>query len=180
MKNKNEVFAKLKEYIAYVENQTSFKIKALHSDNGGKHISKEFNEFCSEKGISRQFTLPYSSQQNGVAERMNRNIFESTRSMLYEVYLSQNFWAEAVATAVYLRNRSPSKFLKNVTPYEIFNGNKPNVSHLKVFGCKAMVHIPKANQNGKLNQQSAKCIFVGYPNDGKGYKFYNPVEKNVS
>ena len=180
MKNKNEVFAKLKEYIAYVENQTNFKIKALHSDNGGKHISKEFNEFCSEKGISRQFPLPYSPQQNGVAERMNRSILESTCSMLYAANLRQNFWTEAVATAVYLRNRSSSKFLKNVTPYEIFNGNKPNVSHLKVFGCKAMVYIPKANQNGKLNQQSAKCIFVGYPNDGKGYKFYNPVEKNVS
>ena len=110
---------------------------------------------------------------------MNRNILESTHSMLYEVYLSQNFWAEAAATAVYLRNRSPSKFLKNVTPYEIFNENKPNVSHLKVFGCKAMVHIPKAKQNGKLNQQSAKCIFVGYPNDSKGYKFYNPVEKKM-
>ena len=110
---------------------------------------------------------------------MNRNIFESTRSMLYEVYLSQNLWAEAVATAVYLRNRSPSKFLKNVTPHEIFNENKPNVSHLKVFGCKAMVHTPKSKQNGKLNQQSAKCIFVGYPNDSKGYKFYNPVEKKM-
>ena len=92
---------------------------------------------------------------------MNRNIFKSTRSMLYEVYLSQNLQAEAVATAVYLRNRSP------------------NVSHLKVFGCKAMVHIPKSKQNGKLKQQSAKCVFVGYPNDSKGYKFYNRVEKKM-
>ena len=87
MKNKNEVFAKFKEYVAYVENQTNFKIKALRSDNGGEYISKEFNEFCSEKGISRQFTLPYS-EQNGVAERMNRSILETTRSMLYEANLN--------------------------------------------------------------------------------------------
>ena len=58
---------------------------------------------------------------------MNKSILESTRPMLYEANLSQNFWAEAVATAVYLRNRSPSKILKHVTPYEIFNENKPNV-----------------------------------------------------
>ena len=82
MKNKNEVFAKFKEYVAYVENQTNFKIKTLRSDNGGEYISKEFNELCSEKGISRQFTLPYSPPQNGVAERMNRSILESTCSML--------------------------------------------------------------------------------------------------
>ena len=91
MKNKNEVFAKFKEYIAYVQNQTNFKIKALRSDNGGKYNSKEFNEFCSEKGISRQFTLPYPPQQNGVAEEMHRIILESTSSMLYEANLSKNF-----------------------------------------------------------------------------------------
>ena len=116
MKNKNEVFAKFKEYVAYVENQTNFKIKALRFDNGGEYISKEFHELCSEKGISRQITSPYSPQQNGVAEQMNRSILESTRSMLYEANLSQNFWTEAVGTAVYLRYKSPSKFLKNVTP----------------------------------------------------------------
>ena len=116
MKYKNEVFAKFKEYVAYVENQTNFKIKALRFDNGGEYISKEFHEFCSEKGISRQITSPYSPQQNGVAEQMNRSILESTRSMLYEANLSQNFWTEAVGTAVYLRYKSPSKFLKNVTP----------------------------------------------------------------
>ena len=56
MKNKNEVFAKFKVYVAYIENETNFEIKALRSDKGGKYISKEFNEFCSEKGISQQFT----------------------------------------------------------------------------------------------------------------------------
>ena len=110
MKNKNEVFAKFKVYVAYVENQTNFKIKALCSDKGGKYISKEFKEFCSEKGISRQFTLPYSPQQNGIAEEIKRSILKSTRSMLYEANLSQIFWAEAVAIAVYLRNGSPLKF----------------------------------------------------------------------
>ena len=144
MQNKNEVFAKFKEYVAYVENQTNFKIKALRFDNGGEYISKEFHEFCSEKGICRKITSPYSPQQNGVAEQMNRGILESTRSMLYEANLSQNFWTEAVGTAVYLQNKSPSKFLKNVTPYRIFNKDKPNVSHSKVFSYKAMVQIPKS------------------------------------
>ena len=98
-KQKSKVFDRFKKFKALVENQTEKKIKVLRIDNGGEFCSKEFEEFCKKCGIARQKTTPYTPQQNGVAERMNRTLMEKARSMLSGAGLEQKFWAEAVATA---------------------------------------------------------------------------------
>ena len=82
LKKKSEVFDRFKEFKALVENQTEKKIKVLRTDNGGEFCSKEFEEFCKKCGIARQKTTPYTPQQNGVAERMNKTLMERERSML--------------------------------------------------------------------------------------------------
>ncbi|KAK9739542.1 hypothetical protein QE152_g8967 [Popillia japonica] len=69
--------------------------------------------------------------------------------------MSKEYWAEAMATAVYLKNRSPTKVVKNMTPEECWTGKKPSLQHLKVFGCEAMVHIPKQKRL-KLSPKSEK------------------------
>ena len=148
MKTKDEVFDKFKEFVTLAENLTGEKVKCLslkklRSDNGGEYTSKKFDDYCKDNGIKREFTIPYSPQQNGVAERMNRTILEAVRSMLYHANLPHMFWAEAVATAVYLKNRSPTSHLKEMTPLERWSNKKPNVDNLKVFGCKALVHVPE-------------------------------------
>ena len=99
-----------------MENQTEKKIKVLRVDNGGGFCSKEFEEFCKKCGIAQQKTTPYTPQQNGVAERMNKTLMERARSMLSGAGLGQEFWAEAVDTACYLVNRSPSSALEDKTP----------------------------------------------------------------
>jgi len=87
---------------------------------------------------------------------------ESARSMLSHARLSNRFWAEAVATAAYTRNRLPTSAIKgNTTSYEQWYGKKPNVSHLKVFGCMAYVHISNV-QRQKLDKESEKPQFIGY------------------
>ena len=91
---------------------------------------------------------PISSSQkefvtNFVAERMNRTLVETVRSMLGDANLPQWFWAEASSTAVYLRNRSPTKAVKGMTPFEACMVEKPKVDHLRVFGCAAHAHVPK-------------------------------------
>eukprot|EP00253_Pinus_taeda_P013395 PITA_13395 len=76
LKKKSEVFDRFKEFKAQVENQTEKKIKVLRTDNGGELCSKEFEEFCKKCGIARQKTTPYTPQQNGVAERMNKTLMK--------------------------------------------------------------------------------------------------------
>ena len=82
LKKKSEAFDRFKEFKALVENQTKKKIKVLRTDNGGEFCSKEFEEFSSKCGITRQKTTPYTPQQNRVVERMNKTLMERVRSML--------------------------------------------------------------------------------------------------
>ena len=68
--------------------------------------------------------------------------------------------------------------MKEKTPYECWYDEKPDVSHLKVFGCNAFVHVPDQKRS-KLDKKSMHCIFVGYPFDCKGYKLYNAETKQM-
>eukprot|EP00253_Pinus_taeda_P004808 PITA_04808 len=143
LKKKFEVFDRFKEFKALVENQVEKKIKMLSSDNSGEFCSKEFEEFCKKCGVARQKTTPYTPEQNGVAERMNKMLTEGAGSMLSGVRLGQEFWAEVVETACYLVNRSLSSALEDKTPQEVWTGKKLSLSHLRVFGCDVYVHVPK-------------------------------------
>ena len=120
-------------------------------------------------GIQREFSCRYTSEQNGVAERKNRAIVEAARAMLEEKSLPKFYWAEAVRTAVYIQNRIGEK----VSAHELYFGTKPNLRPLRVFGRIAYVPVPKEKQR-KLDAKAEKCILVGYWDEQKGYKCYNP------
>ena len=143
---------------------------------GENAISREFAQFCKDRGISHEFTCPYAPEQNGVSERLNRTLIVTARSMIYHAKVPLKFWAEAVNTAVYLRNRSPTSALKDKTTFECWFGEKPDVSNLRVFGCICFVHTPD-NLRKKLNLKSTKAIFVGYLLGTKGYKLYDLSSK---
>jgi hypothetical protein len=81
--------------------------------------------------------------------------------MLNEKNLPNYFWAKAVATAVYIMNRTPIAAVHGMTPKEKFTCKKPDVSHLRVFGCIAYVHVPEEKRS-KLGPKAEKCIFIGY------------------
>ena len=179
MKSKSEVFERFKEFEAIVVNQSGQKIGTLRSDNGGEYLSKEFETYLKSNGITHQLTIAYSPEQNGVAERMNRTLMESARAMMSYSGLSEEYWAEAVATAAYVRNRSASSALKNdETPYERWYGKKPDISHLRVFGCIAYAHIPDS-QRRKLDKKTKKYRFVGYCKNSKGYRLIDEETKRV-
>ena len=130
------------------------------------------------KGICHETTVAHSPEQNGVAERMNRTLVESARAMLSHSGLPSSYWAEAVNTAAYVRNRLPVSVGKNTTPFEMWHGRKPKVSHMKVFGCIAYSHIPDANRR-KLDKKTEKLRFVGYSNTKKGYRLYDEGKKRT-
>ena len=130
-----------------VEKSTGKSVKVLRTDNGGEFTSAEFEAHLKENGIRHKLTILKNPEQNGVAERMNRTLVETTRSMLVNSNLPHTFWGEALSTAAYLRNISPTKAITGVTPYEAWTGKRPLVNGLRVFGCQAFVHIPKDERN---------------------------------
>ncbi|KAE9338286.1 hypothetical protein PF008_g12130 [Phytophthora fragariae] len=83
LKSKAEVLKYFDNFRQLAETQTGSTLKCLRTDNGGEYVSKRFNQFCANHGIVHQTTTPYTPQQNGLAERMNRTIVERARSMLY-------------------------------------------------------------------------------------------------
>lgn len=171
LKQKSEVFEKFKEWKALVENQTNKKLKVIRSDNGGEFVNLSFQNFMKQNGIRHETTVPHSPQQNGVAERANRSIMEKTRCMLREAGLEKKYWAEAVNTAVYLKNRSPTIAVRGYTPEEKWIKEKVTISHLRTFGCIAYAH--KQNRT-KLDPKAKPYIFVGYCQETKGYRLINP------
>jgi len=146
MRTKGEAYTKFREFKALVELQTGLKIKVFCSDGGGEYTSFEFEGFLKSCGIIHEKTAPYSPQQNGLAEILNRIIVERGRCMLYEGNLSAGFWIFAFICTVYLMNHSPVSRLPNSTPEEAWSGTKPDVTALRPFGCPAYVHIPKAKR----------------------------------
>ena len=83
-----------------------------------------------------------------------------------------------MGTACYLVNKSPSSSLEDNTPHEVWNSKKPSLSHLRVFGCDAYVHVPKEKMT-KLDNRSERCIFIGYKDGLKCYKIWNPETRKV-
>ena len=147
LKQKSEVLDKFKEFEAIVTHECGHSVGTLRTDNGGAYLSREFEAYLRSKGIRHKLTIAHTPEQNGVAERMNRTLLESARAMITHAGLPTNYWAEAVATVAYLRNRTTTSALKeNKTPYEKWYERKPDVSHLKVFNCVAYAHIPDSER----------------------------------
>ena len=179
IRHKSEVLDKFKEFEAATTTDSGEEVCVLRSDNGGEYVLLEFETYLKSRGIRHELTVPHSPQQNGVAERMNRTLMESARSMLAHAGLPDSYWAEAVATAAYLRNRTPTtSFEEKKTPYERWYGKKPNLSHLKVFGCIAYAHIPDSKRS-KLDKKAEKLRFVGYSIQSKGYRLIDERTSKV-
>lgn len=153
LKNKSDVYGTFKKWKAIVENETGLRVKCLRSDTGGEYSDKDFKDYCAENEIRMEKTIPGTPQQNGVAEGMNRTLNERARSMRIHAGLPNMFWADAINTVAYLINRGPSVPLNQLLPEEEWSGKEIGLSHLKVFGCIAYVHIESDARN-KLDPKS--------------------------
>ncbi|GKA01727.1 gag-pol polyprotein [Tanacetum coccineum] len=150
----------VKMHDGMVELDSRKKIKCLRTDNGGEYTGDEFDTFCKQEGIKRQFTTAYTPQQNEVAERMNRTLLERARAMLATTSLEKSFWAEAVNTASYVINRSLSTTAELKTPMEMWTGKPINYSDLHIFGNPVYV-MYNTQETTKLDQKSRKYLFLG-------------------
>ena len=178
LKSKDQTFGYFKYFKELIEFETRHKLRNLRTDRGGEFMSHEFLAYCQHNGIKRQLSQAKTPQQNGVAERQNQTIIEHARSMAVEAHLPSYLWTEAVNTANYIVNLSPTSANLGVTLEEKYSGKLPTVTHLKIFGSIAYVHIPKTDRK-KLDTKTRKCIFVGYDIESKIYRLFNPIQKKI-
>lgn len=180
IKSKDEVLDKFIEFAEMSSTHFEKRISCLRSDNGTEYTSNAFKKYCREKGIRQKYTVPYTPQQNGVAERFNRTIIEKARTMILEAKLQKRFWSEAVLAATYIVNRCPTRALKegrdSSTPAELWYGKKPDISNLRVFGCTAYAHIAKELRK-KLDSKTTKCVMMGYATSG--YRLWDATKHKI-
>ena len=128
-------------------------------------------------GIQHEKSVPYTPEQNGVAERENRTLMEAARCKLHGSKQPLFLWSEAVAYATYILNRVPTNESRT-TPYRAWNGRKPDVSHIKKLGCKVFVHIPDGKRS-KLDPKAVEGVLVDHCEHTKGYRIYIPEQRKV-
>ena len=128
MKKKSQTTEKVIQHITYLKTRWDKHPKIFRVDNGTEYLNEELITWCRNHGIELQTTAPYSPEQNGVAERFNRTLMELATAMLIERNLPKSLWAEAVVYAAYLRNRAPTRALKDTTPEGAWTGTKPITS----------------------------------------------------
>ena len=176
IRKKSEVLAKFKEFEAAATNESDLKIGTLSSDNEGECISLEFEDCLKINGIKDETSMSHSPQQNVVAECMNRTLLESSRAMMYHAGFSTAFWAEAINTAAFIRNRLMTA-TSGQSAYERWHGKAPDVSHFWVFGCIAYAHVLEA-ERGKQDVKANSLRFLGYGDSQNGYQLLCDMQKN--
>lgn len=178
LKARSEILSAFKKYQLRVERETGRKIIKLRTDNAKEYTSHNFSQYLEKEGISRQLSVEYTPQQNGVAERANRTLVEMARTMLLESNLPKSLWAEAVNTAAFLRNRCPTKILGGITPEELWSDRKPDIKFLRIFGSDAIA-LNKGTGVSKLDAKGIEAVVVGYSTESKAYRLWKRGTKTV-
>ena len=178
MKHKSETLDKIKEFVSEIES-LGFKLKLLKTDNGGEYVNDEVNTYARGKFTLRT-TPPHTPESNATAERFNRVLGERTRAMLKDKQLPLFLWPEAMKTVTYLSNRTTTVAVGNklLTPYEILFDSKPDISHLRVFGCKAFAYNFDITRK-KLDDKAKSGILVGYDLTSSAYRVYLHQQRKV-
>ena len=178
LKDKGEAHQRIADYCAKVERQFGRYPRWLRFDNGKEYVNEKVRTWADSRGITLEMTAPYSSAQNGVAERFNRTYMELARSMIVAKGLPTFLWDEAVAHANYIRNRVGTKALEGRTPYEAWFGRKPDVSHFREFGCDVWV-LDETQNLSKLLPKAQKMVFTGFIDGSKSIRFYDPKTRKI-
>ena len=169
LRKKSEVHQHVVELAALAKTQFSLPLKCVQADNGTEFINTATTKFLAAQGTHLRLSCPYTSPQNGKAERIIRTLNNSIRTMLLHASLPPTYWAEGLLTACYLHNRRPSSSIQHEIPYTRLHNQPPTYSHLRVFGCLCYPNM-QATSKHKLAPRSTACVFLGYPPSHKGYR----------
>ncbi|KAF7782993.1 hypothetical protein Agabi119p4_2369 [Agaricus bisporus var. burnettii] len=151
-----------KEFHKEAERQTGKTLKEVRLDMGREWYNKLWSTYVKAHGIVLNFTTPYAHQQNGKAERSMRTLLDMARTSLADSGLPQKYWADAVQTAAYVRNLTPTTGSPTNIPSQRWFGQRQDISHLCPFGSTAYAHIPAEIHSSKLSPRSSKLTLIGY------------------
>ena len=163
------------DFIGLLHTQTGQLVACIRTNGGTEYHTKEFEAWLRKKGIRHETTIRHTPQQNGLAERDNRTLFEGARTLLASNRsLPLSLWAEATNHKAYVLNRSLSSTCPTMTPHEAWYGSKPDLSSLRTFGTEFYTLVPKQIRKGKLEDVGVLVYFVGNSETQKGERFYDP------
>ena len=170
------------KFCATAEFLTGQKIQRLRTDRA--YDSAAWTDYCQKHSILHEFTAPYSSAQNGLAERAIRTTMDDVQTLLHDSGLGLSYWAEAAAYSIATRNLIPSRRHPGKIPLESFSGKRQNISHLRVFGSKCWAKIPtvhgvQVTGGSKLDPRSLECVLLGYASGLGNYRVQDVVSRRV-
>ena len=175
---KDETLEAYKTFAAWAKTQHGAHIKRLRSDRGGEYTGGDFTKYLQEQGTERRLTTHDTPQHNGVAESLNRRLLERVRAMMHGAELPKNLWGEAINHAVWLKNRTSTRVLGNVTPFERLYGDKPNLGGVPEWGQRVWVHN---DSNTKLDARANEARWVGYDSESThAHRIYWPGRNSIS
>jgi len=168
MKEKSEASNIIVEFLKYIDNHFDKKIKYFKSDNAKEYNNSKVKKLCKKMGIKKIFSTPYNPQNNGIAERYNQTLINSTKTLIYWAKLSLDFWSYAIIYSNYLYNITPHSNISNLIPNEIFYNRDVSLSKVKVFGC-TFYYNNIHDRKSKIEVNSRKGIFLGIDFDSNSY-----------
>ncbi|WVZ82615.1 hypothetical protein U9M48_029863 [Paspalum notatum var. saurae] len=178
LRSKSKAFSTISHFFAWVSTQFGLTIKVVQCDNGREFDNNTSRSFFLYRGVQLRMSCPYTSTQNGKAERMIRTTNDVMRTLLFQASLPARFWAESLHTATYFLNRLPSTASPAPTPHHAFFCTPPRYDHLRVFGCSCYPNT-SATAPHKLAPRSTRCVFLGYSPDHKGYRCFDLTSRRV-
>jgi len=183
LSNKKKAVETIKSWSLKVERECrehskGEKIQRIRFDRGREFLNNAMKDWAEARGTKLEPTVGYHPEANGVSERCNRTIMERAAAMRHAVGLPEVYWELSCRAATYLRNRGVVND-KEVPPWEAWYGKKPRISHLRVWGCPAFVHVPK-EKRGKLASRAWEGVFVGYKEDTtKIWEIWDPESRRL-
>lgn len=168
----------LTNLLSKIQTRFSRSPKFLRCDNAQEYKSQSLLTHAASLGTQIIYSSPYTPEQNGEAECLNKTLGDMARTMLIHSRLPKNLWSFAYRCACWIANRIPNSRVPNSTPLQLWSGHNPNPDFLFPFGAKASVHIPQSLRR-KLDSQAWIGHLVGYQDDGRGWIFYNPITQKL-
>jgi hypothetical protein len=166
---KSDTFQTLSDFFAYVKTQFSCTIKSVKCDNGHEFNNSTAHTIFLHHGVTMRLSCPHTSPQNRRAEHIISTTNDIMRPLMFQASIPAAYWAEDLHTATYLLNLRPTKTLSFTTSHFTLFKVHLDLSHLQVFRCKCYPNLAATTAH-KLTPRSVVCVFLGYPQEHKGYR----------